>query len=72
MQDVTLIPSTALQSQGIAWRIATGQVLEMWSPQIVYVDDDVIAVTGLDTEAEIVTSRISGATDGMQITTVEN
>lgn len=72
MQGVTLIPSTALQSQGVVWRVATGQVLEMWSPQIVYMDDDVIAVTGLDTETEVVISRISGATDGMQITTVEN
>lgn len=72
MQGVTLIPASALQSQGLVWRVATGQVLEMWTPQIVHVDDDVIAVTGLDIEAEIVTSRISGATNGMQITTLEN
>jgi hypothetical protein len=61
-----------LQSQGVVWLVRDGQILELWEPEIIYIDDDFIAAKGLDRETEVVTSRIAGATDGMKIATIKS
>ncbi len=72
MQGITLLPSTALQSQGVVWLVRDGQILELWEPEIIYIDDDFIAAKGFDRETEVVTSRIAGATNGMKIATIKS
>ena len=72
MQDVMLLPSTALQSQGDVWRVTRNDTLELWRPEIIYMNDQEVVVKGIASEVRVVTSRISGATNGLKITTVSN
>ncbi len=65
------MPATALQSQGLVWLVKEGAILESWQPEVIFMDDQVIAVKGLQSQVEIVTSQIAGATDGMQIATID-
>ncbi len=71
MDGVMLLPATALQSQGLVWLVKEGAILESWQPEVIFMDDQVIAVKGLQSQVEIVTSQIAGATDGMQIATID-
>jgi multidrug efflux pump subunit AcrA (membrane-fusion protein) len=72
MQDVMLLPSIALQSQGDVWRVTRNDTLELWRPEIIYMNDQEVVVKGMASEVRVVTSRISGATNGLKITTVSN
>jgi RND family efflux transporter MFP subunit len=67
IEGVTLIPSTALQSQNIVWQVTPENTLLRWEPDIIYMDDEFTAVSGLNEPALIVTSRISGASNGMRV-----
>jgi RND family efflux transporter MFP subunit len=72
IDGITLLPSSALQSRNIVWQVTPDNTLIEWSPEIIYQDDMYIAVKGLSDTTTIVTSRISGATNGMRIETTEN
>ena len=69
LDGITLLPSSALQSQNIVWQVTSENTLLRWEPEIIYQDNDYIAVRGLNESAVVVTSRISGASQGMQIGT---
>lgn len=67
LDSITLIPSSALQSRNIVWRVAPDNTLIKWLPDILYLDQDYVAVRGLEQESVVVTSRISGGMDGMPV-----
>ncbi|MGY8815930.1 MAG: efflux RND transporter periplasmic adaptor subunit [Gammaproteobacteria bacterium] len=72
LPGITLLPSSALQAQNIVWRVTPENTLIRWEPEIIYQNDDYIAAKGLNETAAIVTSRISGATNGMRVGTTES
>jgi len=69
---ITVVPSSALQKEGIIWTMNEDNELHSFEPDVVYADNDIVAIQNLDTEANIVTSRVSGATNGMKARTSED
>jgi RND family efflux transporter MFP subunit len=70
LEGITLLPSSALQSQNIVWQVTSENTLVRWQPEIIYQDNEHIAVRGLNNPAVVVTSRIAGATQGMRVETI--
>ena len=70
LDGITLLPSSALQSQNIVWQVTSENTLLRREPEIIYQDNDYIAVSGLNESVVVVTSRLSGATNGMRVGTV--
>lgn len=69
IDNVTLLPSDALQKGDIIWLVNDDKTLKSVTPTIAYMDDDILAATNFSQSITAVTSRISGATDGVEVTT---
>ncbi len=69
LNNVMLLPLSAMQSRGIVWRIENGQ-LKLWQPTVIYTNTDYIAVEGLAEPITVVTSRVFGGAEGMQVKVV--
>lgn len=67
-EKVMLLPSSALQSQGVVWIVEANQLVR-WEPQIIYASDHYIAVEGKTKPVNVVTSRVAGGTEGMNVLT---
>lgn len=68
IENVTTIPAPALQKEGNLWLLnPDDSTISAWDPDIVYADNDIIAVQGLPDNTTIITSRLSGATEGMSV-----
>lgn len=67
LQNVVELPSSSVQSQGIVWRVVDDRLVR-WQPKVLYSHDDKVVVKADTTESfRVVTSRISGATEGMPV-----
>ena len=66
MQDVGVLPASAMQTDGSIWVLKSDQTLERMEPEILYSDTETIAVRNFGDEKAVVTSRVAGATDGMK------
>jgi RND family efflux transporter MFP subunit len=70
LDNVTLIPSTAIQKGNSIWAVNDGQLSQL-SFETIYTNDDYIAVRGINQTTTIVTSRLDGGSDGMQVNVIE-
>lgn len=64
VEGVTEIPASALQKDGSVWHVVDDQSLHRLQPEVVEVNGNQLAVRGIDRTVQLVTSRISGATEG--------
>jgi RND family efflux transporter MFP subunit len=68
LEQITKLPPSALQARGVVWSVDENQRLVKHTPEVLYHGNAYVAVRGFSQPQEVVTSRISGATEGMQIT----
>lgn len=69
LENVTRIPATAIQKGNIIWAVNPESRLVEIRPNIVYSNDSYIAVSGLNKEVNVVTSRLEGGADGIKVST---
>lgn len=69
LDNVTLIPSQALQKENLVWVVQQDNTLTSFEPDILHYNDNIIAVKGIDGPLQIVTSKLAGASEGMKIKT---
>lgn len=67
LSGITLLSPSAMQARGIVWEVDEQQTLRRHEPELVYHGSDYVAVRGLAGPMEVVTSKISGATEGMTV-----
>lgn len=69
LTGITRLPIAALQENGTIWQVdAEGRLLAT-DAEVVYVNDDHIAVRGIAPTTDIVVSRLAGAAAGMRVVT---
>lgn len=68
LDDVSILPAGAMQKEGVVWVVKADSTLSVLKPDIVYADDDHIAARGIHQTVNVVTSRLSGATEGVSVT----
>jgi RND family efflux transporter MFP subunit len=66
VSNVMLLPPSSLQSQGIVWQIQDNQ-LHKWNPEVIDINNEYIAVKGINKPITIVTSYIPGGNEGMRV-----
>jgi RND family efflux transporter MFP subunit len=66
--DITSIPSSAYQSDGRIWHVTAENTLKPIQPDILFADGTHLAVRNISGPITVVTSRVSGATEGMAVT----
>ncbi len=71
LDRVLVAPASALQKEGIIWTLDEENALHAFEPAIVYADNEIVAVKNVNEPRNIVTSRVSGATDGMKARTAD-
>ena len=69
LNEICLLPLSALQSQNIVWLVTEENILRRWEPEIIYQDPEYIVARGLSAPAIIVTSRVTGVIEGMRVAT---
>lgn len=72
LDNVALLPSEAMQKEGLVWILKSDGTLESHNPEIIYSTEDTIIAQGFGDNIDIVTSRVSGATEGMKAKRAEN
>jgi RND family efflux transporter MFP subunit len=72
LQGISVLPLSALQARNVVWQVTDDNILVRLEPEIIYQDEDHIAVRGLGETVEIVTSRVAGATEGMHVRVTNN
>lgn len=70
MPNVMLLASSSRQSQNSFWTV-DNDALVKWVPDIIYSDNDYIAVKGKSSPITVVTSRVAGGMEGMRIQTAQ-
>jgi RND family efflux transporter MFP subunit len=66
IQGITEIPAQAMQKDGSVWHVLEDNTLAQIEPQVVDMRGDRLAVRGINQSIRLVTSRLSGATEGTQ------
>lgn len=66
IDNVGVVPASALQTNGMIWVLQDDNTLRAIQPDILYADETTIALKNFGQTKTIVTSRVSGATEGMQ------
>lgn len=67
LDDVSLLPPDALQKEGVVWVVKADNTLSALKPDIAYANDDHVVARGINQTVNVVTSRLSGATEGMSV-----
>lgn len=68
VEDVRVLPRVALHEGDIVWVAAADGTLRMRQAQVVHVrDEEILVRLQLATDERIITSQLSGATEGMKI-----
>ena len=67
LQNIALLPAQALQKDGVVWLVDRDGKLQSFMPEIAYADGRHIAVSNIDETVTVVTSRVSGATEGTAV-----
>ncbi len=65
--SVAQIPASALQQNGRLWIVDEDSTLQPFTPEIVYADEDWIAVANLPAPTRVVTNRLPGAAPGTRV-----
>lgn len=68
-QNIVTVPAEALQKEGIIWTVKQDGTLHAITPDILFSDNDHIALQNIGNSVTVVTSRVSGAADGMKVVT---
>lgn len=68
-ENITILPAAALQKGGEIWLVDANNQIHSLIPDILYAGDDSIMVTNINGPQTVVTSRLSGATEGMNVQT---
>ena len=71
LQGITVVPASAMQKEGVMWTLDDENTLNAFEPDIAFANNDEIAIKNFDGASRIVTSRVSGATEGMKAQTTE-
>ena len=66
--NISEVPASALQQEGIIWLVDADQTLRIHQPDILYADTSSLALRNLPSGSVVVTSRVSGASAGVRIT----
>lgn len=66
LSDVTLLPAETLQKEGIIWILNEDGTLKRHEPEVIYSTDETVIAKGFGDNIKVVTSRVSGATEGMK------
>ena len=65
--NITRVPASALQTDGNIWFVNSDETLSAIAPDILYAGSDHVAVRNIEDPTRVVTSRVSGVTEGMAI-----
>lgn len=75
IHDVYVLPTIAMQKNNSIWQIINGKTLKPFDYELIHKTGSVLAVRSLDTDGkdiEILTSQLSGAIDGMSVSSKGN
>lgn len=67
LQDIALLPGQCMQKSGLIWIVDAEGKLRSLKPEIAYADGRQIAISNITEPMTIVTSRLSGATEGAAV-----
>lgn len=65
--NVFILPSTALQKEGIIWQLNEDNSIKKIEPEIIFEDSNNIVLKEIPQDAKIIITRLSGASDGMKV-----
>jgi multidrug efflux system membrane fusion protein len=68
LDNISQVPASALQQNGLIWLVTADQTLQAHEPEIIFSDPLFLALRGLPAGATVVTSRISGGASGTKVT----
>ena len=68
LDGISQVPASALQQNGAIWLVTADRTLQRHEPDILYSDSTTLALRGLPAGSVVVTSRISGASTGTEVT----
>lgn len=71
MENITIIPSEALQKENILWRVDEENMIHRFQPNIIYSDGVSIIADNIDSEMRIVKGSVPGAVEGTKIDIVD-
>lgn len=72
LENVTVLPAAALQREGNIWTVDADNKLRTHQPNIIYSTNQNIIIDSLRANSRVVTSRVSGASEGMGISVNDN
>jgi RND family efflux transporter MFP subunit len=67
LQNIALLPGQCLQKDGFIWTIDADGKLRSMKPDVAYSDGKQIAISNITEAMTVVTSRLSGATEGAAV-----
>ena len=67
LDAISEVPASALQQNGAIWLVTADRTLQRHDPDILYSDATTLALRGLPAGSVVVTSRISGASPGTEV-----
>ena len=67
LQNIALLPGQCMQKNGLIWLVDAEGKLRSLKPEIAYADGRTIAISNMTEPMTIVTSRLSGATEGAAV-----
>ncbi len=67
LEDIIRLPAESLQKDGLIWLVDSNATLSSLNPDIVYADNKHIAARWKNQPLKVVTSRLSGAIEGMSV-----
>lgn len=70
--NITIVPGSAIDKNGILWTVQPDNTLKAFTPNILYRDNETVALDNVTETLSIVTSRLSGALDGAKVTLRNN
>ena len=68
MDNISQIPASALQKEGIVWVVDDNKTLRAVEPDVIFATQDHLAARNFGSNMTVVTSRVAGATEGMSVT----
>tara|TARA_R110002124_G_scaffold233406_1_gene398806 strand:- start:196211 stop:197377 length:1167 start_codon:yes stop_codon:yes gene_type:complete len=68
INDIALIPASALQKNNVVWTVTDEDTLAPLTPEVVYSSGEHVALSNITATTRIVTSKLAGAIEGAKIT----
>jgi len=67
IDNLFVVPASALQKDGMIWAVSQDDTLMTIKPDILYSDGDNVILQSVNNTKRIVTSRVSGVTQGSSV-----